>query len=50
MREAPTENKSLVFELESIVAELNDMINCRKITEADRIDLRNKIVALFANG
>lgn len=49
MREV-NENMSLVSELENLVAELNNMMNCRTITEAERVDLKNKIVALFANG
>lgn len=50
MREMAKENKSLVRELESMVAELRDMMSCQTITEAERLDLKNKIIALFLNG
>jgi hypothetical protein len=49
MREV-TKDNTVVLELESLVAELHNMMNCQKITDDERIDLRNKIVALFANG
>jgi hypothetical protein len=49
MREMADE-KSLVLEFENLVAELHDMMNCHKITEAERLELKNKVTALFANG
>lgn len=50
MRKAANENNSLVLELESLVTELHDMMNRRIITEAERLDLKDKIVELIENG
>ncbi|MCE5285036.1 MAG: hypothetical protein LLG02_04190 [Pelosinus sp.] len=50
MREVANESKSLLLELEGLVAELHDMINCRTVSDAERLELKNKITALFVNG
>lgn len=44
------ENKAVVFELENLITKLNDMMNGQLITAEERVEMKDKVISILANG